>query len=157
MNKKIIWGLIVSIPAVLLSAGLLAGCAARTHEAPKASETAADDARQDAVLSFDSFDGGGPEYTLRIDDPAIVSYTSERRYRDADHDEIDGAGYTVVFTLRGLRPGETTVSVSARSPIADNFDEVYRVRVDDALRVTVERQIGREDDADSVPEPEPES
>ena len=155
VHMKILRSLIVSVPAVLLAAGLLAGCTAHTQQTPTPGGTSTGDAQRDAVLTFDSFDGGGPEYTLTVGDPAIVSFTSERRYRDADHDEIDGAGYSIVFTLTGLQAGETTATVSARSPIAENYDAVYRVCVDEALRVSVERLPDAPLD-DTVLEAEPE-
>jgi rhodanese-related sulfurtransferase len=101
-----------------------------TEEAPSVKQTAS--------VSFDSFDGGGPEFTVRIADPEIVSCAAERRYHRADHDEIDGAGYTVTFTFTGLKPGETEVTISARSPIADNFDALYAVRVDAGGAVALE-------------------
>ena len=33
-----------------------------------------------AVLSFSSFDGGGHEYSVEIEDPEILTYTSKRDY-----------------------------------------------------------------------------
>lgn len=96
-----------------------------------------DDGPKPAILSFDSFDGGGPSFSVVIDDPDILSWESSRHYSDPDHEETDGAGYTVDFVFTGLRPGETRLTVSARSPIADNFDAVYLATVDDALNVTL--------------------
>ena len=51
---------------------------------------------------------------------------------------MTGAGFTVTFTFTGLKAGETTATISAHSPIADNFDAVYAVRVDDALNISLE-------------------
>ena len=42
-----------------------------------------------AVLSFSSFDGGGHEYSVEIEDPEILTYTSKRDY-GAERDELDG-------------------------------------------------------------------
>ena len=97
------------------------------------------DAQKTAELSFHSFDGGGPEYTFKVDDPTVVSCTSERRYNKKNHEELDGAGYDVVVTLTALREGKTTLTVSARSPIADNYDSIYTVTVDGDLSVSVEK------------------
>ena len=90
-----------------------------------------------AILSFHSFDGGGPEYGIVLDSD-IVSWNSAREYNDANHDELDGAAYQVVFTFTGVKPGEATMTVEERSPIGGNLDHVYAVKVDDDLNVTVD-------------------
>lgn len=100
---------------------------------------AAPAAPQTASLRFDSFDGGGPEFSVEIADPELVSCVCSRSYVSADHEDVDGAGYTVTFTFTGLRPGQTTATVQARSPIAENFDAVYAVTVDDRLNVALEQ------------------
>ena len=92
---------------------------------------------QPAVLSFHSFDGGGPEYSIVLDSD-IVSWKSAREYADANHDELDGAAYQVVFTFTGVKPGEATMTVEERSPIAGNLDHEYAVKVDNDLNVTVD-------------------
>lgn len=94
-----------------------------------------DETGKEARLSFDSFDGGGPEFSWKIEDPDILEGRSEREYKDDDHEEMDGAGYTVTLIFRGLKPGSTKVTVSARSPIADNFDNEYLAKVDEDLKV----------------------
>ena len=101
-----------------------------TETAPPAERTAS--------VSFESFDGGGPEFSVRIEDPEIASWESARRYDRDDHDALDGAGYTVTFTFTARKPGETTATISARSPIAENFDATYAVRVDDAGGIALE-------------------
>ena len=101
-----------------------------TETAPQKSQTAS--------ISFDSFDGGGPEFSIQLDDPSIASYERSVNYARDDHAEIDGAGFTVTFTFTGRKAGETRARISARSPIAEDFDEVYAVRVDEALNVTLE-------------------
>ena len=91
-----------------------------------------------ASLSFDSFDGGGPTYSVSIEDPSIASVSEGGAYDDPDHEELDGAGYSVTFVFTGLKPGETYANVSARSPIADNFERRYAVIVAEDLSVTLE-------------------
>ena len=92
---------------------------------------------QPAILSFHSFDGGGPEYNITLDSD-IVSWDSAREYSDANHEELDGAAYQVIFTFTGIRPGEATMTVEERSPIAGNLDHVYAVKVDHNLNVAVD-------------------
>ena len=89
-----------------------------------------------AELSFDSFDGGGPEYTVEIDDPEVVSFTEKRAYASPDHEELDGTGYSVVFTFVGLKPGETQVRISGWSPITGSEAYLYSLTVDDSLNVS---------------------
>ena len=89
-----------------------------------------------AVLSFDSFDGGGPEYEAEISDPTIVSFTQRKSYSSPDHEEMDGAGCSVVFTFTGLKPGETQVQITSWSPIVDGKVMIYALTVDEHLNVT---------------------
>ncbi|MBR0538431.1 MAG: hypothetical protein IJK40_09780, partial [Clostridia bacterium] len=84
------------------------------------------------------FDGGGPAFTVKIDDPSLVSYTVERTYDDENHEELDGAGYTETFVFRGLAPGETKVTISGRSPVGENFDDLYYARINKDLQVSLE-------------------
>ncbi|MCR4595796.1 MAG: rhodanese-like domain-containing protein [Lachnospiraceae bacterium] len=92
-----------------------------------------------ASLSFESFDGGGPEFNVVIADESIASYSSRSEYNDPDHEKQQGSGYDVIITFTGLRPGETTVIIEERSPIADNLDHKYRITVDDELNVQLEQ------------------
>ena len=90
-----------------------------------------------AVLSYQSFDGGGPEYSVEIEDPSIISCERKIYYAKPDHEQMTGAGYTVTFTFTGLRPGRTTLTVSGRSPIVPEEDEIYDVSVSRALDVSL--------------------
>ena len=94
--------------------------------------------RRGAVLEFKSFDGGGPEYSLVLQDPSLVKWDVSRQYAKANHEQLTGAGYTVIFRFTGLQPGETVLTVQERSPIAGNLDRHYRLRVDEQLQVSVE-------------------
>ena len=96
------------------------------------------DTKTEATLTFDSFDGGGSEYDIELDSD-IVTCTRKKEYLDANHDELDGAAFRITYTFTGVAPGETTVTVKARSPIAGNFDYKYSVRVDDKLNVSIEK------------------
>lgn len=92
-----------------------------------------------AKLSFESFDGGGPEFNVLVSDEGIVSYETEVKYHSSDHWEMTGSGFDKIITFTGIKPGETTVVVEERSPIADNLDHKYRVTVDDELNVQIEQ------------------
>lgn len=91
-----------------------------------------------AKLSFESFDGGGPDFNVLIADEGIVSYETEVKYHSSDHGEMTGSGFDKIITFTGIKPGETTVVVEERSPIADNLDHKYGVTVDDELNVKIE-------------------
>ena len=98
-----------------------------------------DAAKKTASLSFESFDGGGPEFNVVIADESIVSYASKAKYRHPDHEKMHGSGYDEIITFTGIKPGETTVIIEERSPIADNLDHKYRLAVDDELNVQIEQ------------------
>ena len=95
------------------------------------------EAAKSAYLSFDSFDGGGPEFDIVLDSD-IVAFKSYAEYSKPDHDNMPGAGYTVKYEFVGVKPGETTMIVQERSPIAGNYNHHYSVKVDKKLNVTVE-------------------
>ena len=109
-------------------------------------------------LMLDSFDGGGPEYTLEAEDPDIIAFERSVEYPDPDHAEKDGSPYNVIYTFEGLKPGKTRLFVSARSPIGDNYDAVYPAEVDDELNVRLDvPEISNYDGFINEPEPEPEA
>ncbi len=90
------------------------------------------------TVPYRSFDGGGPEYTVTIEDPTVAVCEITRKYDSADHEEIDGAGCAVNCKFTGLAAGETKATISARSPIAENFDDIYRIRVGEDLTISLE-------------------
>jgi len=92
-----------------------------------------------ASLSFESFDGGGPDFNVVIADEGIVSYETEVKYHNSDHGEMTGSGFDKIITFTGIKPGETMLVVEERSPIADNLDHTYRITVDDELNVQIEQ------------------
>ena len=98
---------------------------------------AAEETGHSATLNFSSFDGGGHEYSVEVEDPSVLACAMTWDYGGADHDIEDGSPYTMVFTFTGLKPGATTVSVYGRSPIMENDDAVYTATVDEALNVTL--------------------
>ena len=105
-----------------------------------------------AVLSFDSFDGGGPEYRVVLASD-LVACRREKTYSKPNHEELDGAGFTITYTFTGIKPGETFMTVEERSPIGGNLDHVYEVKVDNDLNVTVDLLTTTDLDAavESVP------
>ena len=92
-----------------------------------------------ATLEFDSFDGGGPEYNAEIEDDSIAEIGKEKKYDKPDHDEIDGAGYKVIYTITGKKPGKTRLTVSCTMRGDKEDDMVYVVTVDKNNKVTVEQ------------------
>ena len=154
MQKSILFiGIGVLIAALIVC--VFAGCGkGKTAEEPV---NTSGKPVQTATLSFSSFDGGGPEYNALTDDPDLLDITMERVYRDKNHEEIDGAGYDEVFTIRGLKQGSTTMTIVSDSPITGHEEFLYTVTVDDALRVRVVRMDDPETDADAeiAEEPEP--
>ena len=90
-----------------------------------------------AVLRYSSFDGGGHEYSVGIDDPSVLACEASYDYGGDALEVVDGAAYTLTFTFTGLKPGSTTVWVYGRSPVMENDDALYTAEVDDSLNVTL--------------------
>ena len=99
-------------------------------------EEAAEEDRN-ANLVFSSFDGGGFEYCITVDDPEIVAYTARRDYGSDRHEYETGSPYRVFYTFSGLKPGSTKVTILAVSPIIENYEMVYQANVDEHLKVTL--------------------
>ena len=108
-----------AILAALLAALLCAGMAV------------AETSGTGAELRLLSFDGGGHEYTVEIEDPSILACAG------GDHSLETGSTFEQVFTFTGLKPGTTDVAVWGRSPILENDDRLYTATVDAALNVTL--------------------
>lgn len=106
-----------------------------TVEAKRAMQYEPD--KKTAELTFESFDGGGPQYEVKIKDNSIVTYDTVKKYHNNNHEQMAGSGYTVTITFFGLKEGKTTATVECRSPIAENFDAVYEISVDSEMNVTV--------------------
>ncbi|MCR4615646.1 MAG: hypothetical protein K5756_05810 [Clostridiales bacterium] len=111
---------------------------------------------KEAKLSFHSFDGGGPEYSIKIDDPSVVSCTSKRDYGKKNHEVIDGAAYDVIFKFKGLKSGTTDITVHSSSPIMDDEEYRYLVEVNDDLKINIE-ELPTENEPTEVEESEPEA
>lgn len=141
------WIVIVIIALLLVS--LLIGCTAQDPTSPSSgssytwdgeitTETEPEEDMKKATLSFDSFDGGGPSFSATAEDPSILSWTQNKKYWDRNHEQLNGAGFSVIFTFTGIKPGGTTLLIEERSPIAGNYDHIYAVTVAEDLSVTLE-------------------
>ena len=98
--------------------------------------TEEEDPVNEAILRFSSFSGGGYDYTAEVEDASIIS--CEARYEYEEHaEEIDGASFDYIVSLKGLKPGSTTVTIYGTSPIAENENSVYTVSVDEKLNVSL--------------------
>lgn len=100
--------------------------------------------KDEQVLSFNSFDGGGPEFSVEIEDPSIITYTSEHIYAKEDHEELCGAGYDVIFTFKGSKPGSTVITVFSSSPIIEPEAYTYVATVDENLKINLESRETQE-------------
>ena len=141
------------LAGILAVALLLSGCVAAPG--PQGGEEMTTESKQQVTLEYHSFDGGGPSFRVQIDDPAILEYRSEEEYDKANHEELDGAGYTVRFVFTGKQPGQTRVTVTAESPIGDNYTEFYDAAVDADGKLTLElRERVTPEDDELVTEPE---
>ena len=115
--------------------------------------TDSSDSTKSTVLKFDSFDGGGYEYTVTLEDPELVSFTEKHDYGTSAHEIQSGSPYDVVFSFVGLKEGQTEMTVSATSPIIEPEEYTYIVTVDNDLNVTITEQ--EKASADVTKEPFP--
>ena len=95
-------------------------------------------------ITYESFDGGGPRYSAVIEDPSIVSCSTDTKYKYKDGSNAEGSGYYVYLHLKGLKEGTTTLTVTADS-FAVNFMESFTVTVDSTLAVQIEAEKSSDD------------
>ncbi|MCR4788824.1 MAG: hypothetical protein K5888_09565 [Lachnospiraceae bacterium] len=99
--------------------------------------------RKKADIKYYSFDGSGVEYTVTIDDPEVVTYDQKKKYKSLNHLKETGSGFDMIFRFEGLKKGESIVTISESSPIADSYIDTYRIIVDKKKNITIE-QISHE-------------
>ena len=128
-NTDIMLLILMIIIIILITVGILtlSGCTFKSDD-------------KVAVLSFHSFDGGGPEYSVSIGNPELLSYQSKTEYLDKDHDQMTGAGYDEIFAFTGLKPGNTIVTITSSSPIVESETITYDAVIDDQLKVTLTKR-----------------
>ena len=153
------------LPFVLIIVLLLSGCTSKKPDDiddEEEIEESDDDNEDDessskkkkkgtAELSFSSFDGSGTSFDVIIDDPNIVKYDSETKYRKKDHKKLKGARYDKIFTFEGLKEGETTITIIKESGCDDEFERYYDVTVDKDLKVKMV-EIKKEPEVDPEPD-----
>ena len=88
------------------------------------------------TLSFHSFDGGGPIYEIKLENKGIVTWYSQIKYYNDNHENLCGAGYDVIYTLYPMRKGKTTAIVKGDSPICFEPDRQILIDVDDNFNIT---------------------
>lgn len=95
------------------------------------------EAAETAELVFSSYEGGGPEYQVAIEDPEVASFACRTEYDDPDGAEILDAGYRIIYTFTGLKPGTTRLTVTQSSPLVERYDAAYTLAVDEGLNVSL--------------------
>ncbi|MBR5257657.1 MAG: protease inhibitor I42 family protein [Clostridia bacterium] len=100
---------------------------------------------QTVTLRYESFDGGGYEFSVKIDDPEVLGVRMYRDYGEVQGELPPGAPFYEVFVFEGIKAGKTMVSIYAFSPIIDSREMIYEATVDEALNVTfaAEKKITR--------------
>ncbi len=96
-----------------------------------------------ATLTFSSFDGGGPDFSLTLDAPEKVDWYRQNQYDSPQEPQPPGSGYTVSYVFRGRIPGDAIATVCVNSPLSANhegdhsWDLVYILRIDNDYNVAV--------------------
>ncbi len=109
------------------------------------SETPKDN--QKVKLSFDSFDGGGPSYSVTVQDESIVKYEKWVEYADPDHDQMEGSAFDVYIEFTSVAPGTTRVIIEEYFPIMSTTTYTYYdATVADDLSLTLQKIDASDDD-----------
>ncbi len=91
-------------------------------------------------ISYDSFDGGGPEFTPVLSAPEKVWIEQTSEY-DEPHDEMaTGSGFTVTMIFHGRIPGRTELTFQGYGPLTPMEEEpetVWVLEVDRHYNVKV--------------------
>ena len=94
----------------------------------------------EVTLSYHSYDGGGPVYSVEIADPDVVACEETIEYDKPNHAQLNGAGYDVTFTLTGLKPGQTTATVICDFK-GEPTETAYTAVVNESLQIRLEEQV----------------
>ena len=92
-------------------------------------------------ISFDSWQGIDPEFSLTIQDPDMISCVSSLQSLSDDQKETDQQKSVVTFEFKGLKPGETKVIFAARSQSGEDYDASCFIFVDEDLNVSASELI----------------
>ncbi len=92
------------------------------------------------VLTYPSFDGGGPSYTMTIHQPGIFTWFCRKVYHSPDHDQVCGAGFDYVYKLYPVRCGTASAVIRGASPICPEEKVSLKVCVDENLTLTCETE-----------------
>ncbi len=136
----------ILIPVLVGAVMAITGCVSQAKKMGGGTNDENDTKQDGTQLVFSSFDGGGPAYNVVLDSD-IVSYECKSVYAKDEHETIEGASYDVVYTFKGLKAGESGMTIEERSPIAGNFDHIYKVKVDEGMNVSIEKQKTKDLDA----------
>ena len=102
--------------------------------------TAEENAARSAVLTYASFAGGGPEYSVSVGDESILSCGVRYDYKAQEGEVIDGAACEVICTFTGRRAGKTAVTVRRESPFLGTSEAYYTAIVAGDLTVTLQKE-----------------
>ncbi len=94
----------------------------------------------DYTLVFKSFDGGGPSFTVIIEDPSMLSYVSRIEYGEREEAET-GSPFEDIITFHGLKSGETKVTIEVRSPIMPGYDLIYIATIGEDMKVDMHQTM----------------
>ncbi len=87
-------------------------------------------------LSYHSFDGGGPQYSIETHMKGIFTWYYNNIYQDSNHENLCGAGYDWVCDFYPLRPGEDEAVITGDSPICPTPKQIVHIKVDDNLNIS---------------------
>ena len=93
------------------------------------------------VLSFHSFDGGGPVFDLKMEVSDIFTWCSKRNYYKEDHENLCGAGYDVVYTFYPLRVGVGVATITGFSPICFEPKRKITIEIDENFNMKEKVEI----------------
>ncbi len=95
--------------------------------------------KKEIKWTLSSFDGGGPRYEFTFEDSSIVKIEYGKKYRDPDHDRMNGAGFTYTYIFTGIKPGTTKMTVEETLQEGNCLEDrkYYIVTVYDDLTIDI--------------------
>lgn len=100
---------------------------------------------QPEKLSFSSFDGGGPEYSLKMEKTGVLTWYGQRVYGNPDHDKMCGSAFDIIYEFYPLREGEASAVLTASSPICPEPDRRISAVVDRDLKISLKVEFLEDD------------
>ena len=85
---------------------------------------------------FHSYEGGGPEYFVKISNEDVLQYYSRTLYSNTHGERGTGSGFDVIFYFGGRNPGTADVYIISNSLGEGHIKDAFSLVIDENYHIT---------------------